>query len=264
VARTCDALVKLHQGTHSADAFTNNVHEFVYHLRCADGAAIHLTMLAPIGNGGSFLEKCTSIKIVAGIPNPPDSPSGVDPRQIPTRYCVERNIAGLRPQGIQYLKGLGETWPVSVASTRVDGSRIAVVAIYANIGNPSRYYDASQPGGLARSVDICFETNDPTDGRTMAECNLVRTAAPQGMSPFDPRSPFNGASRSVRWNQIALTNEGHPTTYYTDPFGRNGRTTPFTGSIRQVFSSMSNDGIKVSAPATRAGDYSAPGVHAPN
>src|SRR5688500_497553 len=31
---TCDILVKLHQGTHSKDAFTNNLHEMVYHVRC--------------------------------------------------------------------------------------------------------------------------------------------------------------------------------------------------------------------------------------
>jgi hypothetical protein len=29
----CDVLTKLHQGTHSKDAFTNNLHELVYHIK---------------------------------------------------------------------------------------------------------------------------------------------------------------------------------------------------------------------------------------
>ncbi|MEO8140752.1 MAG: hypothetical protein ABI742_13945, partial [Gemmatimonadota bacterium] len=33
----CDVLAKLHQGTHSKDAFTNNLHEIAYHIRCSDG-----------------------------------------------------------------------------------------------------------------------------------------------------------------------------------------------------------------------------------
>ena len=34
----CDVLTKFHQGTHSKDAFTNNVHELVYHIRAATTA----------------------------------------------------------------------------------------------------------------------------------------------------------------------------------------------------------------------------------
>src|SRR5881394_4305209 len=42
----CDVLTKLHQGTHSKDAFTNNLHELAYHLRCSDGTKLHITLLA--------------------------------------------------------------------------------------------------------------------------------------------------------------------------------------------------------------------------
>lgn len=264
VGRRCDVLVKLHQGTHSADAFTNNVHELAYHLRCDDGAVMHFTMLAPLGTGGSFMEICTSQVIQVGVPNPPDSPGGVDTRQLPTRHCAVRAVSGQRPQGVQYVKAFGEVWPVSVSVTREDGSRVALVALYANIGNSSRYFDADLPSNLARSVDICYETDEPGDGRTLAECKQVRAFLPDTLHQHDPRSPFNGASRSVRWNQIALYNSGKPEVYYTDPFGRNGRTSPFPGSVRQYFSAMANDGINVYAPVSQGGNYSAPGVHAPN
>ena len=39
---TCDVLTKLHQGTHSKDAFTNDLHELVYHLSCGDGTKFHV------------------------------------------------------------------------------------------------------------------------------------------------------------------------------------------------------------------------------
>src|SRR2546429_279704 len=50
----CDVLAKLHQGTHSKDAFTNNLHELAYHLRCSDGTQLHITLLAAIGDPGQF------------------------------------------------------------------------------------------------------------------------------------------------------------------------------------------------------------------
>ena len=55
---TCDVMIKLHQGTHSKDAFTNNLHEMVYHIRCHDGSEAHLTFMAAIGTPGEFLRSC--------------------------------------------------------------------------------------------------------------------------------------------------------------------------------------------------------------
>ncbi|HUC40096.1 MAG TPA: hypothetical protein VMR92_04630, partial [Gemmatimonadales bacterium] len=60
----CDVLVKLHQGTHSKDAFTNNLHELVYHIRCTDGSEMHITMLAAIGTPGQFERSCDGTTVV--------------------------------------------------------------------------------------------------------------------------------------------------------------------------------------------------------
>src|SRR5207237_1319231 len=54
----CDVLAKLHQGTHSKDAFTNNLHELAYHIRCTDGTRLDLTLLAAIGDPGQFDRSC--------------------------------------------------------------------------------------------------------------------------------------------------------------------------------------------------------------
>lgn len=263
-AKTCDTMLKLHQGTHSPDAFTNNVHELAYHLSCTDGTVMHITMMASLGNGGSFLQTCTgeTVRIEAGMPTPPDSPGGSDTRQIPTRACIDKFITGVQQYGASYSKALSEVWPVSLVVTRADGSRIAQFATYNNIKNVSRYYDQGVTGHSAHSLDICWETDDSTDGRTQGDCKAVRAMGLRDWT--SPSSPFTGTDRSVRWNQIGLMNAGQPTTYYTDPFGRNGQATPFKGSIKQVFSAITNDGGKVYAPGNFGADYTAPGVHAPN
>lgn len=45
---TCDFLTKLHQGSHSPDAFANNAHELIYAVRCDDGTRLLTTTFARI------------------------------------------------------------------------------------------------------------------------------------------------------------------------------------------------------------------------
>ena len=87
----CDVLTKLHQGTHSKDAFTNNLHELVYHIKCSDGTEMHVTMLTAIGTPGEFVRSCDhSVHITVGPPTPANSPDGGGFRAIPDRACVEQ------------------------------------------------------------------------------------------------------------------------------------------------------------------------------
>ena len=51
---SCDVLVKLHQGTHTKDAFTNNLHELIYHIRCSDKTELHVTMMSALDNPASL------------------------------------------------------------------------------------------------------------------------------------------------------------------------------------------------------------------
>jgi hypothetical protein len=259
--RRCDVLAKIHQGTHSKDAFTNNLHEVAYHLRCDDGAEIHFTSLSQIGRGGQFLEPCTSTAVLAGVGNPANAPGGVGQRSIPTRICIDRTITGGPRQWVGYAHGFTENWAIDPVATMQSGRKIAYLAMYFFVQLPARYYDPARPDGLARSLDLCYEVNDPTDGRNMGECKEARAADVTDWD--DPRSPFNGARRTLRWNQPILANAGGPTVVYTDAFGHNGRTAPFPGSIRQYFAAMDNDGRNVTGPGV-TGDFRAPGVHAPN
>jgi len=59
----CTALLKLHQGTHSADALTNHLHEVIAHISCTalpgyEASRVHTTALVPIGRPGWFSNNC--------------------------------------------------------------------------------------------------------------------------------------------------------------------------------------------------------------
>ncbi len=70
----CTALLKLHQGTHSADALTHHLHEAVAHVDCTSlqghpPSRVHVTTLVPIGRPGWFSNNCGSHYRVPGQTN---------------------------------------------------------------------------------------------------------------------------------------------------------------------------------------------------
>ena len=67
-------------------------------------------------------------------------------------------------------------------------------------------------------------------------------------------------------NSNRITNEDGPEIWYTDPFGKNGRTEPFPGSIQQFIARVNNDiGVLESGPAVgRNRRYYDGGTHSPN
>src|SRR5690606_13275044 len=76
---TCDVLTKFHQGTHSADAFTNNLHEISYRLRCNDGSSVNVTFLTANGRPGELTRRCATVHVPVGSATPPDSPARAHP-----------------------------------------------------------------------------------------------------------------------------------------------------------------------------------------
>jgi hypothetical protein len=53
--------------------------------------------------------------------------------------------------------------------------------------------------------------------------------------------------------------------WYTDPYGRKARTTPFPGSIKQWIAKIDNGGREGQGPVIgRERNYGGTGVHAPN
>jgi hypothetical protein len=98
----------------------------------------------------------------------------------------------------------------------------------------------------------------------MQELQTVSCAT--GLTFDSVGSAFNGAGHFVDINANQLSNGDGPEVWYTDAFGRNGKTEPFAGSIRQRLAKMDNNvGVDAVGPVIGNNrNYAGPGVHAPN
>ncbi|MGE0355082.1 MAG: hypothetical protein AB7Q69_17860 [Gemmatimonadales bacterium] len=264
---TCDVMVKLHQGTHSKDAFTNNMHELAYHIECTDGTAIHFTVLTPIGTPGEFERSCDRQTIAVGPATPPTSPNGGGRRIIPDRGCIDQFVLVPAGQNSQFGSGIHESWEVSVSLRAEDGRTLAHVNPYFQVDNPSRFYDPALPNATGRVIDVCYETESNGDQARGGLCDQsTNNGQIQGVTYDDPRSLFDGTRRFVDINDNQVDNANGPQVWYTDPLGRHGSPRAFTGSIRQRISKIDNDyGFQLQGPVIgRNRRYGGNGVHAPN
>jgi hypothetical protein len=266
---TCDVLTKLHQGTHSKDAYTNNLHELAYHIRCSDGTGMSVTIMAAIGEPGEFVSSCDGRHIQAGPPNPLGSPSGGGKRIIADRQCVVEHVLVPDGERSSFSSGLRESWQVSQSIRTEGGHRLAHINPYFQVLFPSRYFDPVAVDGVARPMDLCYEVEPNGDQTRDSICEEVTAdRSILGITYDDPRTAFDGAQRFVDINSNSVTNADGPDVWYTDPFGHHARVEPFTGSIRQFIARIDNErGIGLSGPNIgRERDYGdrSSGVHPPN
>ncbi|AGY58506.1 hypothetical protein [Gloeobacter kilaueensis] len=271
----CSILTHVHQGTHSPDAFSNNLHEVGYYARCSDGNQLALNLLSPFGNGGEFTEGCNRSKTIATAePMPMDSPDGFTgtARAIPDLSCIKQYILVPEGQTSQFspndaagtFGGLYESWQPTLRLVSPDepGPIVFITPEFAVL-NPVRYYDPAQSDSLAYSIGICtlVEPNGDTVHGSSA-CNQV-LKHPE-WTYDNPDSPFNGAHRVVgKFGNIEINNAGGRTTWYSDPYGTNLQTRPFPGSIKQTISATDN-GSGYNFNTEGSFDFTSTGVHAPN
>jgi hypothetical protein len=262
----CDILYKLHQGTHSKDAFTNNLHEVQYYAKCNDGTEVKMIMMAAIGTAGEFTRTCDGARIRVGTPTPANSPNGGGQRVIPDRTCVDRFL--LVPQGSQSDARAAphESWQQSLVLKTAEGRAIAHMNPYFQAFSPSRFHDPSKSDLTGRPIDMCYFTEPNGDQARGGPCAAAtQNGTITGIQFDDPRSPFNGVRRVFDINSLDLDNDAGPTVWYTDPFGRNAKTAPFPGSIRQYVAKINNTGLDLSGPGIGSNrNYGGTGVHAPN
>lgn len=264
----CDVLTKLHQGTHSADALTNNLHELVYHIRCSDGLELHVTILAAIGDPGGFTRSCDGTDVSVGLALPRNSPQGGGRRVIPDRTCVLQHILVAAGQRSDY-GTLHESWQTSNEIRTADGRELAFFNPYYQVFLPSRYYDPAGTGLIGRPMDVCYENDSTTGHRARGgPCEDATSGGTvPGIAYDDPRSPFNGVERVVDINDTEVRNADGPAVWFSDPFGGHARPDSFPGAIRQIIARMDNhrNGLGNGGPELgRSRDYGTPTVHAPN
>jgi hypothetical protein len=264
----CDVLVKLHQGSHSKDAFTNNLHELAYHIDCTDGTELHLTLMAAIGGPGSMVASCDGDRVIhVGPPTPANSPNRGGTRRIPDRACVDAHMLALPGERSNLNAALRESWEANLSIRSANGGgSLAHIDPYFQILLPSRFLDLSKPGLVARPIDVCYELRADGARVNAGECERsTGNGTITGIAWDDARSAFNGVARFVDINSNRITNATGPEVWYTDPFGMGARTEPFPGSIRQFIARIDNSARPSHGPVIgRQRDYGGPGVHAPN
>jgi hypothetical protein len=265
----CDILTKLHQGTHSKDAFTNNLHELVYHLRCTDGTEMHITMMAAIGTPGQFERSCDRATIVVGPATPANSPNGGGVRIIPDRFCVERDILVAQGQRSNF-GALHESWETSNSIRTDDGHALAFFNPYYQVTLPSRFHDPALANITGRPIDVCYEVTATGERASGGPCDRsTSNGTVTGILFDDPRSEFNGSRRVVDINDNLIDNEHGPKIWFSDPFGRHARPDSFPGAIRQYIAKINTarGGLDFNGPVLgneRRYGATGSGVHAPN
>jgi hypothetical protein len=260
---SCDVLAKIHQGTHSADAFGMNVHEVIFAAHCSDGTELIATIMARFGAPNQFLRSCERSAVVeAGSAH--DMPSGSGGRGIPDRTCALRDW--LVPAG-QWSGNFYEFWLTGNYFRTATGRQIAYFDPGFAVFDPSRYFDATAPNSLRRVIDLCWEVEPNGDRARGGACD-VATNYGQRTTPLawdDPASPFAGTHREVYFNNFHLENAGGPRLWYTDPYGGNAAPAPFPGAIRQWVAAITDSRPTLESQALGADrDYGGHGVHAPN
>ena len=263
---TCDVLVKLHQGTHSKDAFTNNVHELVYHIRCSDNTEMHITVLSAIGKGGEFTRSCDGTRITVGTPTPANSPTGGGQRKIPDRTCIERHFLVPQGQNSNFDAALHESWETHSQVKTQDGHTLISVDPYFQVFMPSRYHWTAATNITGRPIEACYEVDAAGHRASGEACNQSTQNGALQVTFNDARSRFNGIRRRVDINSNRINNADGPNVWYSDPYGGHAKTEPFPGSVRQWIGRVNNEGgFNFHGPSI-GGDrfYGASNTHAPN
>ena len=263
---TCDVLVKLHQGTHSRDAFTNNLHELIYSIACTDGTEMHIRVIAAIGTPGEFVRSCDGTRIIGGTATPANSPAGSGRRRVPDRTCIDRHFLVPAGSSSSFSSALHESWEISTSVKRADGHTLASFNPYFQAFFPSRFHDPAAPNLTGRPIAACNETESNGDRARGTMCSEPTQNGSVVVAFDDPRSPFNGVRRKVDINSNRVNNLDGPNVWYTDPFGKNGSATAFPGSVRQWIARVNNDRAFDFSGPTIGGErsYGASGTHAPN
>ena len=262
---SCDVLVQFHQGSHSADALSNNVHEVLYAARCGDGTELLVSTVGRFGKAGEYTPSCRPNDRVASTDG--GYPAGTGFRSIPDRACVERDVL-VPPGRTTSAWALYEKWGLSSALEAPGGGTLASFDAAFGVFNPSRYAAGSAGApAIGRTVALCWETLGSGRRASGGDCDRATLdgarTTPLAFDAAD--SPFDGTYRDLYLGDVRVANAGGPPTWWTDPYGGHAATSPFPGALRQhvaaVRTAGSPAGEQVFGRERRA---PATGVHAPN
>ncbi|MCU1371579.1 MAG: hypothetical protein JWO77_2773 [Ilumatobacteraceae bacterium] len=265
---TCDVLMKVHQGSHSADALINNAHELLHAVRCSDGTELISSTLTRFGDANQFNRSCTSELVTTAGSNLPDGDGGL--RLIPDRFCVDRDVL-VPSDRTSSIWSLYEIWRSANDLTRADGSSLASFDPAFGVRNPARAHAGGVNSSTFDLVDVPGATDTADGGTTRGypfdEVTEHEHETGTQLAKGDPASPFDGAQRDFTLHTIRVTNASGATTWWTDPYGEGAVTAAAPGLVRQHVSSTDNSAWPELEKRTfdlQRDHGRANGVHAPN
>jgi parallel beta-helix repeat protein len=274
VVARCNYFAKVHQGTHSKDAFSNNLHEVFVVFDCpSENYDIRIAKMVAFGAAGEFSK------------SPPCSPRGgiqfvgfdssnssyfgsrsLGSREIGHRECANQNF--LVPQG-RFSSSFYEIWIGNTSIWLPSGQTLVrnPVPQFA-VFDPIRFYDPGKPNNLGYLIDLCYETEANGDKARGIPCDQVQ-GKPR-LTWDNPASVFKGTKRETYFQAGPINNANGPVFWYTDPYGANAQRTPFPGSVKQYIINKNIDlgskyqGVVDTSAYGASRPYAGNGVHAPN
>ncbi len=272
----CDWLSKIHQGSHSMDAFANHLHEYYLTLRCYDG----LNSAGVVDNTVVGTEFSVKVMYTYGLPNefvedgcsrddpgtatnetvfsastltgPEGQAAPVAHQETPIGTDSPNNRGFTCPSGLIW-KDMSEIQQVDLWTQLVeiqgnDGQTALTIQPYYIIKNPARVvadYDGAageRPSQVIRTIGLCYD-----DAGTRLQRPFCAGAPEVEPDWQSPDSPFNGTLRAVNFKSSHVANGGGPSTFCTTPAGRAVQDLPpcDVGNVTQTimpFDNHWNDG----------------------
>ncbi len=256
----CTHLHKFHQGTNSADAVRNNLHEVIFHSTCESvnvnninapayypTNTVLLTGMMAFGEPGGFKRFCFSDRstnvcpdgknangscvvtdpLISKLPNAVHSDSLG--RNMVDKYCLD-NFATLNP-GVNYFNPY-ELWEGDLRIQTPAGKMIAEHGRQWDVLDPVRYVDPAGTNGIGYNQDRCNQ-GLPYSG------NCAKGV--KGAAWNSPQAAFKGLHRTAYFGRNRVSNNGGSEIWWTDPLGSNAVTTPFTSGLKQRISTVEAD-----------------------
>lgn len=284
----CTHLHKFHQGTHSADALRNNMHEVIFHSTCTSTRSEYptnsllLTGMMTFGNPAEYARFCYSdrfTKVCTDGQNADGSCRVTDPlisklpdavyshtlgRNMVDRQCLE-NWSTYNPGNNHFAPY--EIWEGDLRITTADGDMLAEHGRQWDVLDPIRFIDPESPRGFSYNAENCARGGAFDGIQYIGGC-----ASRDRNEEWDsPRSGFRGLKRTTYFGRNRLSNPGGPEVWWTDPLGGNAVPTSFNSGLKQRFSSVEADICRLGECSTlndraiqRTFDDGGGTVHAPN
>ena len=242
----CHWLSKIHQGSHSMDAFANHLHEYFLAIQCLDGenaegvqdgltigTEFSIKVMFTYGRPNRFVEENCAAGAdfdVSVLSSPEGNPINRAQRETPVgnnqsndrAFVCSNALVGktldqdsVTPTPVPYM----DLWNELIKIESPDGTDAMTIQPYYMSKNSPRVIEGfgsgEAPSQVVRTIDLCYGT----DGQKLdfALCEDAPDSNPGWQSP---ESPFNGALRAIHFKAISLENGDGPSVFCTNAFGR--------------------------------------------